>query len=227
MSEQKGICPIKAEYYPSIPREQIERNCEMKLALRDLSGLGSSFSIIAAAVAEAAMNASSNEGLYRCVFPEGVKGQLAMFKNENAFLEIILSDNYNTDYLNNISEKIKEYTYQYRIDYTEVYNQLIDHAKGSTQKKVLKSMGDFGKIAGNAVAKVPMVNKGLLDEALIAAGKKLEDFSENQVDDIMGNFVENIEIGVQLFLDNIELINQMCNSKVDMLFDKEIIYLCK
>lgn len=88
-------------------------------------------------------------------------------------------------------------------------------------------MGDFGKIAGNAVAKVPMVNKGLLDEALIAAGKKLEDFSENQVDDIMGKFVENIEIGVQLFLDNIELINQMCNSKVDVLFDKEMIYLCK
>jgi len=141
------------------------------------------------------------------------------------FLDVVLGENYRADYLQNISEKIKTNVYQYRVDYTEVYNQLSDYANSSAQKKLLEGVGAFGKLTGKAVAKVPIVSKGLLDEALIAAGEKIEDFSEKHVDNVMEQFMENRDAGVQLFLDNIENINQMCNQKVDILFDNEVIYL--
>ena len=71
---------LNAEYYPDIPKKKINERSKYKFSLKDLSGLGSGFSVVAAAVAEAAMKAPSNEGLYRCVFPEGVAGSLASFK---------------------------------------------------------------------------------------------------------------------------------------------------
>lgn len=380
-----NICPITAEYYPSIPREQIVANCKTQISIKELSNLGGGFAVVATAVADAAMNASNTEGLYRCVFPEGVTGSLAMFKdqsgylgtimNENGiagqarwvpaegasvamgidpvtiaigvalmsvnkkldtiqkaqkeiidflnrekesklkgavnsladiyesysfnrdnenwktskltvistikgdaessmifyrdsiietlnnskklihsnqatvklqeelqhqfkcygmalyihsyatFLDVVLGENYKEDYLQNVSEKIKGNVYQYRVDYTEVYNQLSDYANSSAQKKLLEGVGAFGKLTGKAVAKVPIVSKGLLDEALIAAGEKIEDFSGKHVDNVMEQFMENKDAGVQLFLDNIENINQLCNQKVDILFDNEVIYL--
>ena len=380
-----NICPITAEYYPSIPREQIVANCKTKFSIKEFSNLGGGFAVVAAAVADAAMNAPNTEGLYRCVFPDGVTGSLATFKdqsgflgtimNENgiagqarwvpaesasvamgidpvtiaigvalmsvnkkldviqetqkeiidfmnrdkesqlkgavnsladiyenyaynrdneswktsklttvstikgnaessmifyrdgiiktlndskklihsnqatvklqedlqyqfkcygmalyihsyaAFMDVVLGGNYNEDYLSGVSEKIKDNVYQYRVDYTEVYNQLNDYANSSAQKKLLEGVGAFGKLTGKAVAKVPIVNKGLLDEALIVAGEKLEEISDKHVDDVMEQFMENREVGVQLFLDNIENINQMCNRKVDILFDNEVIYL--
>ena len=64
-----------------------------------------------------------------------------------------------------------------------------------------------------------------MDEALIVAGEKLEEISDKHVDGVLEQFMENREVGVQLFLDNIENINQMCNRKVDILFDNEVIYL--
>lgn len=77
-----------------------------------------------------------------------------------------------------------------RVDYTEVYNQLNDYANSSAQKKLLEGVGAFGKLTGKAVAKVPIVSKGLLDEALIAAGEKLEEFSEKHVDCVMEQFIK-------------------------------------
>ena len=386
MAENKNNCPMVAEYFPSIPRTEIELSCKQKFSIKDISNLGEGFAMVAATIAEAAMNMPNNEGLYRCVFPEGVTGQLAMKKGEDAFLgtimnesgivgqarwipaegssimmaidpvtlviassmmninkkldsvqevqkdivefmnqdkeaklegainslsdiyekysfnsenalwktsqltivssmkaraedgivfyrkriisslerrktvmysqqsitklqtelqqnfkgyniavylhsyasflEVVLGGNHNANYLNAVAEKIKAYSHQYRVDYTTVYNQLNEYVNSSTQKKFLDGVSSIGKAAGNVIAKVPVISKGLLDEALIATGDKIDAFTERRADAVMEKFMENREVGIQLFLENIESINQMCNSKLDLLFDKDVLYIC-
>ena len=376
---------IKAEYYPSIPRAEILGKSKYRFSLDNLSGLGSGFSITAGAITEAAMNAPSNEGLYRCVFPEGVTGHLAAFKdgsgllgtimNDNgiagqarwipaeggsismainpvtlaiavalmninrkldiiqetqaeilrflhqdkesklegsvnslsdilkqyrynsdnalwksgkltavttikgnaedniifyrknitaametqrkfhsyydadkikkslersfkyyqlsiyiaayaSFLEVILADNYARAYLEHMAAKIREDAFQYQIDYTKCYEQLEDYMKKTFQAVTLGGIGKAGIAIGKAIAKDPILSKGPVDEAFIAAGKMFKNAGSGHGKSAMREFRNNRDAGIQMFATNIETLNELSNRPVEVLFDREEVYIC-
>ena len=72
---------IKAEYIPSASHDEIDTRSSFKLPVDDLSHLGSTFAIIASEIGRAIDDSHNSEGLYRCVFAEGVTGKLATFKD--------------------------------------------------------------------------------------------------------------------------------------------------
>ncbi len=376
---------ISADYYPTIPREAIVSNCKHTIDLKDLSSLGSGFSVVAAEIARAVTSAPNTEGLYRCVFPEGITGHLAKFKDgsgllgtimnkdgivaqarwipaegksavmginpvtlaiavammcinkkldviakahqeilqflqqdkeadlegavnslsdimrsyryqsENSiwkgsqltvvstikgkaehniifyrksiksdlekqellhsgqkaskkkssleqklkyyqlsvylyayssFLEIILGDCYTREFLDSISGKLEEYALQYREDYTECYNQLDSYKKSSIESKALEWSGLAGKKAGGFIAKIPVLSKGPVDEALIAAGEKLEKFGETKNEKFLTGFGENRDAGIQLFAESISTIDEMANNPLELFFDNQHVYIC-
>lgn len=380
----KDSLPITAEYCSSITGEEISKACTYKLPIKDVINLGGTFMVTAAAISEAAINTANNEGLYRCIFPEGITGHLAAFKdgsgligtiiNENgiagnarwipaeetsillainpvtlaiaaamlninrkldaiqetqkgiiklitqdkesqlegavnsladihekyrynndnekwkvshltivssikakaehniiffrkqilnaldkqrffhgnkgidklnaelhhgfkyyqtglhlfsyaSFLEVVLSENYSEEFLNHVSKKIREYANQYRIDYTKCYDLMESYSKNSVQKKLLGTIGTISNAAGIAVARIPGISKGPMDEALITTGERIRQLNKKHTKETMGVFRDNRETDVQLFLDNIETINKICNNPVEILFDNKIIYL--
>lgn len=376
---------LNAEYCPEILKNKVEKRSKYKFSLKDLSGLGSGFSVAAAAIAEAVIKNPSDKGLYRCVFPGGVTGSLASFKDgsgylgtimndsgiigqarwipaesgmvtlpidpvtfavavamvninrkldviqetqaeilrflnqdkesslegsvnsltdimrqyrfnddneiwksgsltvvktikgkaENniifyrkditaalhkqktvhsyqdadkikralerafkyyqlsvyifayaSFLEVILAGNYHQDYLRYMSSKIEDYSNQYRVDYTKCYDQLEDYMKSSIQAAALSKIGKAGTTAGKALGKVPLLRKGPVDEALIAAGKKINNAGAVHGKSAMRDFRNNRDTGIQMFVSNIEIINELSNRPVEVLFDKEGVYFC-
>ena len=42
----------------------------------------------------------------------------------------------------------------------------------------------------------------------------------------MGEFRNNRDVGIQIFVENIEAINAVSNRYVEVLFDKEMMYIC-
>lgn len=91
MAENTSL--IKAECFPLIKREDIVGKCKYKLPLDDVSGLGGGFAITAAVITQAVTTSQNNGGLYRCVFPEGVTGHLAAFKDGSGLLGTIMNSN--------------------------------------------------------------------------------------------------------------------------------------
>lgn len=376
---------IKAAYYPSIPRDEIAARSSYKLPINDLSSLGSAFAIVASEVMRAVGSSQDSEGIYRCVFPEGVIGKLASFKdnpkynlgaiiNEKgiagqarwepieaksammsinpaviaiavavysvnqkldqiydttqeilrflqqdkeselegavnslsdifehyrfnsdnelwkasqltvattikgkaehaiifyrkeikkaigekghlylnhhvdkavkevqhdfkyyqlgvylyayaSFLEVVLNGNFRGDYLDHICEKLREYSQQYRFDYTEIYDRLEAYTKSSVETIALKGIGKASKGIGSAIAKIPVVSKGPVDEALIAAGNSAKNLSRRHSNHTMRAFRNNRDAGIQLFVDNIEKVNQISNKPVELIFDQDDIYV--
>ena len=98
--------------------------------------------------------------------------------------------------------------------------------KGSVQSTALSGLGTISKAAGNALAKVPVLSKGPVDEALISAGNIIQKISSKHGKEVMHDFRSNQDAGIGLFLENIEFINNMSNRPVEVLFDKENIYIC-
>lgn len=382
---EQGLQMITVDYYPMIPRESIAGTCKHKIDLKELSSLGSGFAVAAAEIAKAVANASTSKGLYRCVFPEGVTGKLASFKDGSgflgtimngngiqaqarwlpvkgksavmavnpvtiaiavaitcvnkkldtivktqqeilrflqqdkeadlegavnslsdimsnyrflsdnptwkgsqltvvstikgkaehniifyrkglksdmekqeffhigqmaakkkaalqqklkyyqlsvylyaysSFLEIVLSERYSREFLDQIKEKLGQYALQYREDYSECYDMLESYKKTSVESKALEWSGVAGKKAGAFLAKVPVLSKGPVDEALISAGEKLGKFGETKNERFLLGFDENRDAGIQLFTENISTIDEMANKPVEMLFDDQHIYIC-
>lgn len=144
----------------------------------------------------------------------------------SSFLEVVLGGNFKTDYLDHVHDKIAVYAFQYRQDYTDCYDQLEHYSKESIQSAVLKGLGQASRTAGEAIAKIPIIREGPVDEALIAAGKSLRNASKRHGRKLMDEFSENRDAGIQIFADSIDTINQMNNHPVELYFDSKQLYIC-
>ncbi len=143
-----------------------------------------------------------------------------------SFSEVLLGKNYKKDYLEYMAKKIQDNAFDYQLDYSNCYGILDDYMKKSLDAKVLKGVGAVSKSLGSAVSKIPVIEKGPVDEALIKAGKALNRKGNKQAEDVMDSFRTYRDAGTRLFVENIETINRLCNKPVEMMFDDNMIYLC-
>ena len=92
MPNEKMERMIETQYYPFIPRDEIAAKCRFKLKKEDLVSVGGPITALASELGKLAINPSSNEGLYRCVFPDGVSGTLAQAKDGSGYLGAIINN---------------------------------------------------------------------------------------------------------------------------------------
>ena len=152
--------------------------------------------------------------------------QIALYTHAfSSFMDVMLIGNYDPDYLDGIKQKIEEYAWQYRELYTECYNQLEKYSSSSIQSALLKSLKVASNSTGKAIAKVPLINKGPVDEALLAAGDKLDEFNTQRVFSQMKKMAEHQSSCVRPFVENIEMTNRLYNHPLTMVFDQDAVYL--
>ena len=87
---------VEVEYYPSLEESNLDDRQWKKVPFSALAALGSAFSTMPEACRTFTQTietgAAGGEGLYYVKFPEGVTGQLAKKKGEDAFLASIMND---------------------------------------------------------------------------------------------------------------------------------------
>ncbi len=143
----------------------------------------------------------------------------------SSFLEVILLENFDSEYLDGITNKIENYSRLYRELYTTCYNQIEGYAKSSIQSNLLNGLSSVNKIAGKAIAKVPVISKSQIDEKLIETGDKLGKYSSARVEQSMKQLIDKQDNCVRPFIENINAINRLYNQPIELLFDKENLYI--
>ena len=143
-----------------------------------------------------------------------------------AFVEVVLGDNYNSEYLDKVSERIEDNSFQYYKDYTECYDMLSKYSGSSVGTAALNGLGSASKSVGNVIAKIPIIRKGPVDEVLIAAGDSAKKLSSQNSEKALHEFSDKQGTGVYLFVESIETINTMNNQAIEMMFDQDTIYVC-
>lgn len=141
------------------------------------------------------------------------------------FLEIILQENYDSNYLNSISKKIDDMAFQYRELYTLTYSQIENLSKSSLQSKFFSGLSAVNKVTGEAIAKVPVISKSQIDETLIAAGTKIGSYEEKRIQTTMKQLLNSQNSFVRPFVENINTVNRLYNEPMTLIFDKETLYL--
>ena len=152
--------------------------------------------------------------------------QLALYLfGFSSFLEVMLLGNFGKDYLTGISEKLEKYSLHYRELYTKCYDEIESYSSTSVESSMLKGIAKASTSVGKIVEKIPVISKGQADEALIAAGDKLDELNAGKLRKQMSSLIERQSNSIRPFIENIDTVNELCNKPVELLVDKENLYI--
>lgn len=152
--------------------------------------------------------------------------QLALYTLAfSSFLDVMLVGNYDKEYLSGISEKLDDYSMKYRELYTQCYEEISGYYSTSIQSSLLKGLSKTTKVVGKIVERIPVVGDTQADETLIAAGEKLGDIGTEKIRKQMRQLIERQSNFVRPFIDNIDTVNRLNNNPVQLLVDKDNLYI--
>ena len=152
--------------------------------------------------------------------------QLALYTLAfSSFLDVMLVGNYGKEYLSGISEKLDDYSMKYRELYTQCYEEISGYSSTSIQSSLLKGLSKTTKAVGKIVERIPVVGDTQADEMLIAAGEKLSDIGTEKIRKQMRQLIERQSNFVRPFIDNIDTVNRLNNNPVQLLVDKDNLYI--
>lgn len=86
-------------------------------------------------------------------------------------------------------------------------------------------MAGVNKIAGKAIAKIPVISKSQMDETLIETGDKLGKIGAKKIEQAMKQLIEKQSSFLRLFVENINGVNRLYNQPIELLFDKDVFYI--
>lgn len=140
------------------------------------------------------------------------------------FLEVMLIENFDEQYLDNVASEIEKLSIDYRTLYSNCYEHIDEYTKSTIEAQLLKSASTIGKLSGETIAQIPLISKTQIDESLIAAGEFLNRVGDEKAEKSIERYIENRDSGVEVFIHNINMVNQLHNKPVKMLFDRENMY---
>lgn len=143
----------------------------------------------------------------------------------SSFLEVMLLENFDKNYISSIKDKIEEYSLKYREIYTECYNQIESYTKKTVQSLFTKGIAGISKMTGNVVSKIPLVNKGPVDEFLIESSDKIKKFNNKRNDKSIKKLVTNSIKGRNPFSEALNKISLIYNEPIEVLIDNKNLYL--
>ena len=152
--------------------------------------------------------------------------QLALYiYSYSSFVEVMLNENFNTDYLNSVISRVEEYEYNYRSLYTESYDTMESYNKSAIETQIVKGISKLSIGMGEVVAKIPKLSDTQLDENLVEAGDKLTAHSNKKIEKRMKNLIDVNSNVVLPFVNNIRMIDNIYNKVEKIGFDKDNVYL--
>lgn len=143
----------------------------------------------------------------------------------SSFMDVLLSKNFEKNYLDYISETIREYSYKYRELYTDCYNRVAIYANQSVDSMVRKGLSKASKVTGQGVAKAPLINKTDLENNLLQVSVKLKEYDSDKREETLNALAETSSASVMPYVETIDKLNRFHNEPMDVMFDKEYVYI--
>lgn len=154
--------------------------------------------------------------------------QLALYTfSFSSFLEIMLLENFDTNYLKSIASKIQEYSGDYTALYEKCAEKIEKDSKTSIEGYVLKGLSKLSNGTGKMVEKIPVISKSQIDENFIKVGGIIQDLDINRTQKIMQILMESRTDYIGSFVESILTIDNLFNQTMQLMFDSENIYIAK
>ena len=139
------------------------------------------------------------------------------------YMEVMLSKNFQAEYLSKIEEEIREQAMKFRNLYTECFDKIELLKKEAVTTQAANKLADVTRTVGGLIGKIPVVKDGPVDEFLIGVGDSISDAEKKKLEKTLAFFIQYKDSGLAPIAEHIAMINTLSNKPVVMLYDKKTI----
>lgn len=139
------------------------------------------------------------------------------------YMEVMLSKNFQAEYLNKIEDEIREHAMKFRNLYTACFDKIELLKKEAMTTQAANRLADASRTVGNFIGKIPLVKEGPVDEFLIGVGDSISDAEKKQMEKTLAFFIQHKDSGLTPIAEHIATINHLSNKPVVMLYDKKVL----
>ncbi len=143
----------------------------------------------------------------------------------SSLIEIMLSGNFEEEYILTVKEEIQKLSFEYRDIYSECSMYLEKMEKSSVESNVLKGVSATSKAVGKLIGSIPKIKDGQLDERLQDTGERVSNKAEAIESDSIAIFADMSNPGTSLFTEKMDDMIMIYNHTTDICFDNNNIYL--
>lgn len=140
------------------------------------------------------------------------------------YMEIMLSKNFQAEYLNKIENEIREHAIKFRNLYTACFHKIELLKKEAVTTRAANKLADVSRTVGNFIGKIPLVKESPVDTFLVGVGDAISEAEKKQLEKTLSFFMQYKDSGMIPIAEHIATINQLSNTPVVMLYDKQILY---
>lgn len=120
-----------------------------------------------------------------------------------SLLEVILSESFDSCYIQSVIHKLSHYSLEYRQLYTECYEIIEKNVKNSVESQTIKGISTISQVMGKTIEKAPLLGKTPIDESLISASDKLIALNNDHTEALMKELIQNQGGFVKPFIDTL------------------------
>ena len=142
-----------------------------------------------------------------------------------SLMEIMLSGNFKEEYISGIKYQITSMSTAYRNLFDESSIKLEKISSTAIEANMLKGIGTVGNAFGKAIGKIPLVEKGSLDEFLEKSGEKLKVNARSMESKAVREFAALNNPKTSVFTEKMDDMIMIFNHSNSIGFDKDYLYL--
>ena len=139
------------------------------------------------------------------------------------YMEVMLSKNFQAEYLNKIEDEIREHAMKFRNLYTACFDKIEAIKKDAVTTQTANKLADVSRTVGNFIGKIPLIKEGPVDEFLIGVGDYISDTEKKKLEKTLAYLIQYKDSGLTPIAEHIAIINQLSNKPVVMLYDNKVL----
>lgn len=142
----------------------------------------------------------------------------------STLMETLLTDEFRIDALHLTAAHMSTCADRYQALYNQCHEQLGAYQRSALQNRLMSGLGSLTRSMGEKLSAVPILNKGPVDEAMIAAGGHLAQRSHDNTSDLLAQFEPLQACHLAPFINSIRAIETMAIHDNGLLTDGENLY---
>ena len=143
------------------------------------------------------------------------------------YVELLLGNTIDENLVQSELQRLNNLSMDYRKMYTDLYNYLDALNHTSLDKKAIDVLGNASQGLGHMIHKVPLLEKGPVDEALVSLGKNVKEQAKNSLVDSLEYLRNYKQLNVDGFVKQYEKLGYMYSGEANLLFDKNNVYISR
>lgn len=143
----------------------------------------------------------------------------------SSFLDIMLQRNFDAAIIESATDKMITMAKRYEALYTDCHARIAKYQRSSIEAQLIGGIGIVAKGLGKAIASVPIIRDGPVDEALISAGESIGRFNRDTAHKKLQVFEVLEDNRMTPFIDNLQSVKLLCNTENAMITDGVNLYM--